>query len=80
MPDDQPQKPQIPVGRKIQIGTKVLGIIFLAITILGISLMAGEASTAAKAPFSGTSITTTIFGIAGYIMSEIAGRNASKMA
>jgi hypothetical protein len=66
------------IGKTVSIYARMGSILFLAIFILGISMMFGEGSSAAKIPFSSISITTTAFGAMGWLMSELTARRAEK--
>jgi multisubunit Na+/H+ antiporter MnhB subunit len=77
---EQPEenKPGRPLGKTVAIYSRIASVLFLAIFILGISMMFGEGSQAAKIPFSSLSITTTMFGALGWVMSELTARRAEK--
>jgi branched-subunit amino acid permease len=57
---------------------KMIQAIFLGIMALGLSMMGGDVSSAMKLPFSSFSLTTTVFGIIGAIITEIFSRKAEK--
>ena len=71
-------KPERPLGKSVAIYARVVSVLFLAIFVLGLSMMFGEGSSAAKIPFSSLSITTTTFGLMGWVMSELTARRAER--
>ena len=72
------EKPPRPIGKSIAIYSRIFSVLFLAIFVLGISMMLGEGSADLNVPFSSLSITTTAFGLMGFIMSEATARRAEK--
>ena len=75
-PDDE--KESRPIGKTIAIYSRVFSILFLAIFVLGVSMMLGEGSTDIHVPFSSLSITTTVFGLMGFALSELTARRAER--
>ena len=73
-----PTHPSAPRGKKVAIGARLFSMLFLAIFVLGVSMMIGEGSTAAHLPYSATSITTTVFGLLGFAMSEVTAKRAER--
>lgn len=74
----QPKAPSMAIGKKTSIVARLFSMLFVGIFILGLSLMFGEGSSAAKLPFSSLSITTTFFGGVGAVVSELMARRAEK--
>jgi hypothetical protein len=67
-----------PIGKQVAIYSRIASVFFLAIFVLGISMMLGEGGSAAHLPFSSISVTTTLFGGMGWGMSELTARRAEK--
>lgn len=77
-PTEPAPKKERTIGKTVSIYARIGSVLFLAIFILGISMMFGEGSSAAKIPFSSLSITTTVFGAMGWLMSELTARRAER--
>jgi len=57
---------------------RVFQAIFFGMIALGLSLMSGDYTTYVKSPISSISITTTIFGIIGSIITGILSKSCEK--
>ena len=60
------------------VSIRIIQAIALGIFALGLSLMSGDYSSYVKSPFSSISMTTTIFGLFGIIITEIMARQAKR--
>ena len=57
--------------KNIRVTFRVFQAIFFGMMAIGISLMFGDVSSYVKSPISSFSITTTIFGLAGSIITGV---------
>ena len=69
---------EIKKNNKYNIICRVFQAICCGIFALGISMIAGDYTTFIKSPISTLSITTTIFGFFGIIITEIMARQSKK--
>ena len=58
-------------SRNIKVTFRIFQAIFFGMMALGISLMFGDVSSYMESPISSFSITTTVFGLAGSIITGI---------
>jgi len=57
---------------------RIFQAIFLGVFVMGLSMMAGDYSTFVKSPISALSITTTIFGLGGALISGFQANRAER--
>lgn len=62
-------------NKNVVITFRILQAISFGIAALGISMMAGEWAGAVKLPFSNISITLTVFGFIGAIITGVQAKN-----
>lgn len=55
---------------------RIMQAIFIGVFTLGLSMMGGDLATELKLPFSSFSLTTTMFGMMGYLICEWFTRKA----
>jgi hypothetical protein len=64
------------LASNISIGARVVQALFIGVFVLGVSMMVGDYSSTVKMPFSPLSLSTTMFGGLGALISEIIAQRA----
>ena len=63
---------------KVSLSARLVQALFIGIFVLGISMMLGDYSSTVKLPFSSLSLSTTVFGGLGALVSEFVAKRAKE--